>query len=142
MHLTRDVHDGVHVGPNAVLALAYEGYLRRTIRPADLRRFLTWPGMWRLAAQHWRAGLLELASSLSTRRYATLVRRYVPEIDVDDLQPAPAGVRAQALTRRGDLVDDFVLQRSGRILLVRNAPSPAATSSLAIAEHIVTAGGL
>ncbi len=142
VHLTRDVHDGVHVGPNAVLALAYEGYLRRTIRPADLRRILTWPGMWRLAAQHWRAGLLELASSLSTRRYATLVRRYVPAIEVDDLQPAPAGVRAQALTRRGDLVDDFVLQRSGRILLVRNAPSPAATSSLAIAEHIVKAGAL
>ncbi len=142
VHLTRDVHDGVHVGPNAVLALAYEGYLRRTISPADLRRILTWPGMWRLAARHWRAGLLELASSLSTRRYAALVRRYVPEIEVDDLVPASAGVRAQALTRRGDLVDDFVLQRSGRVLLVRNAPSPAATSSLAIAEHIVTAGAL
>jgi L-2-hydroxyglutarate oxidase LhgO len=142
VHLTRDVHDGVHVGPNAVLALAYEGYLRRTISPADLRRILTWPGMWRLAARHWRAGLLELASSLSTRRYAALVRRYVAEIEVDDLVPASAGVRAQALTRRGDLVDDFVLQRSGRVLLVRNAPSPAATSSLAIAEHIVTAAAL
>ena len=140
VHLTRDVHDGVHVGPNAVLAWAYEGSLRRKINPADLRRILPWRGMGRRAAKHGRAGLLEWASSLPPRRYATLVRRYVPEIEVDDLLPAPAGVRAQALTRRGDLVDDFVLARSGRILLVRNAPSPAATSSLAIAEHIVAAG--
>lgn len=142
VHLTRDVHDGVHVGPNAVLALAYEGYLRRTVSPADLRRILAWPGMWWLAARHWQHGLKELASSLSTRRYASLVRRYVPEIEVDDLLPTAAGVRAQALDRRGDLVDDFALQQAGRVLLVRNAPSPAATSSLAIAEHIVTAGAL
>jgi (S)-2-hydroxyglutarate dehydrogenase len=144
VHLTRDVHDGVHVGPNAVLALALEGYRRRDVRLPDLLRMASWPGTWRLARAHWRYGMGELASSLSTRKYLGEVREYLPDLALVDLVPSGSGVRAQAVDRRGQLVDDFALQEAGRIFLVRNAPSPAATSSLAIAEHIVSAisGGL
>jgi (S)-2-hydroxyglutarate dehydrogenase len=139
VHLTRDVSDGVHVGPNAVLALALEGYRRRDVRPSDLLRIASWPGTWRLVAQHWRFGMGELASSLSTRRYLKAVQAYLPALELDDLERSVAGVRAQAVDRQGRLVDDFVLQNSGRIFSVRNAPSPAATSSLAIAEYVVSA---
>jgi L-2-hydroxyglutarate oxidase LhgO len=93
--------------------------------------------MRRLAREHWRNGLAEMAGSLSRRRFATAVRRYLPEVQAGDLTRAPAGVRAQAVRRSGELVDDFVIRTSGRVTVVRNAPSPAATSSLAIAEHIV-----
>ncbi|MCM3925495.1 L-2-hydroxyglutarate oxidase [Frankia sp. AiPs1] len=137
VHLTRDLTGGVHVGPNAVLALALEGYRWRDVNPRDLARVLTWPGMRRLAREHWRNGLAEMAGSLSRRRFATAVRRYLPEVQAGDLTRAPAGVRAQAVRRSGELVDDFVIRTSGRVTVVRNAPSPAATSSLAIAEHIV-----
>jgi L-2-hydroxyglutarate oxidase len=139
VHLTRDVADGVHVGPNAVMALALEGYRRRDIDFGDLRRILAWPGTWRLARRHWRNGIRELRGSLSTRAYLREARKYLPSLTLADLVPATAGVRAQAVDRQGDLVDDFVLTDAGRIFLVRNAPSPGATSSLAIAEHIVTA---
>lgn len=138
VHLTRDVHDGVTAGPNAVLALALEGYRRRDVAVGDLVHLAGWPGTWRLARRHWRAGLKELAGSLSKRRYLGAVRRYLPDVELDDLVPAGAGVRAQAVDRAGRLVDDFLLDRSGPVLLVRNAPSPAATSSLAIAEHVVS----
>ena len=139
VHLTRDVGDGVHVGPNAVLGLALEGYRRRDIKPADVARMAAWPGMWRLAGMHWRYGVGEMASSLSKRRYLAQVRKYLPDLETDDLVASGAGVRAQAVDRHGQMVDDFVLQDAGRIFLVRNAPSPAATSSLAIAQHIVSA---
>lgn len=137
VHLTRGVDDQVHVGPNAVLALAREGYRRRDVSLRDLAEVATWPGAWRLAAAHWRSGLEEAAGSASRRVYAGHVRRYLPQVSVADLVPAPSGVRAQAVDRHGALVDDFALVRSGRVLVVRNAPSPAATSSLAIAEHVV-----
>ncbi len=139
VHLTRGVDDRVHVGPNAVLALAREGYRRRDVNLHDLREIAAWPGAWRLAAAHWRSGVAEIAGSASRRVYATHVRRYLPEVTAADLTPAPAGVRAQAVDRRGRLLDDFALLRRGRVLVVRNAPSPAATSSLAIAEHLVDA---
>ena len=139
IHLTRDVYDEVHVGPNAVLALALEGYRRRDVDLSDLVRLASWPGTWRLAAAHWRHGTSELASSLFKHRYLAAVRRYLPDLEPADLVRATAGVRAQAVDRSGQLVDDFVLQDAGRVFLVRNAPSPAATSSLAIAEHIVSA---
>jgi (S)-2-hydroxyglutarate dehydrogenase len=139
VHLTRDVGDGVHVGPNAVLALALEGYRRRDVRASDLVRMASWPGTWRLAAQHWRYGMGELASSFSTRKYLKAVRQYLPALELIDLERSGAGVRAQAVDRQGRLIDDFVLQDAGRIFLVRNAPSPAATSSLAIGEYIVSA---
>ena len=137
VHLTRDVHDGVHVGPNAVLALALQGYRWSDIKAADVARIASWPGSWRLAGQHWRSGANEIAGSVSKRRYLARVRAYQPDLQLSDLVRSTSGVRAQAIRRDGGLVDDFVLQSDGRVLLVRNAPSPAATASLAIAEHIV-----
>jgi L-2-hydroxyglutarate oxidase LhgO len=137
VHLTRGVDDAVHVGPNAVLALAREGYRRRDIDVADLRDLATWPGTWRLAGAHWRSGLQELAGSASRRVYAGRVRRYLPQVEPRDMTPIPSGVRAQAVDRAGRLIDDFALVQHGRVLVLRNAPSPAATSSLAIAEHLV-----
>jgi L-2-hydroxyglutarate oxidase LhgO len=137
VHLTRRVDGTVDIGPNAVLALAREGYRRRDVRLADLVETLRWPGTRRLLRRHWRAGVRELHQSLSTRAFVAAARTYVPELSVDDVRPAPAGVRAQAVDADGRLVDDFRIGRVGSVLTVRNAPSPAATSSLAIAEHIV-----
>jgi len=137
VHLTRGVDDSVHVGPNAVLALAREGYRRRDVNLADLRDIAAWPGAWRLAGAHWRSGLAEVVGSASRRVYAGRVRRYLPQVEPADMTPIPAGVRAQAVDRNGGLVDDFALLERGRVLVVRNAPSPAATSSLAIAEYLV-----
>jgi L-2-hydroxyglutarate oxidase LhgO len=139
VHLTRDVRDGVHVGPNAVLALALEGYRWRDIDVADLRDVARWPGTARLIRQHWRYGLGEMTDSLVKRRYLAHVRRYLPDMRPGDMVRSTAGVRAQAVRRDGSLVDDFVLHSTDRVMLVRNAPSPAATSSLAIAEHLVSA---
>ncbi|MFC0037516.1 L-2-hydroxyglutarate oxidase [Actinomadura rayongensis] len=137
VHFTRRVDGGVDVGPNAVLALAREGYRRRDVRPADLLETLRWPGFPRLARRHWRTGAEELYGSFSKRAFAARARAFVPEVTAADLVPAPAGVRAQAVDRDGSLVDDFRITERGPVTLVRNAPSPAATSSLAIAEHIV-----
>ncbi|MDP9222522.1 MAG: L-2-hydroxyglutarate oxidase [Actinomycetota bacterium] len=137
VHLTRDVHDRVHVGPNAVLALALEGYRWRDVDVREVLSVAGWPGTWRLARKHWRSGVEEVAASLSKRLYLRRVRAYLPELELDDLAASVAGVRAQAVRRNGDLVDDFAVHSSGRISLVRNAPSPAATSSLAIAEYVV-----
>jgi (S)-2-hydroxyglutarate dehydrogenase len=137
VHLTRGVTDSVHVGPNAVLALAREGYRRRDVSLTDLRDLAAWPGTWRLAGAHWRSGVAEMAGSASRRVYAARVQRYLPQVEPGDMTPIPSGVRAQAVDRAGRLVDDFALRAEGRVLVVRNAPSPAATASLAIAEHIV-----
>lgn len=139
VHLTRDVDEGVHVGPNAVLALALEGYRWRDVRLVDVRDIARWPGTSRLIRQHWRYGLKEMTDSLVKRRYLANVRRYLPDMRPGDMVRSTAGVRAQAVRRDGSLVDDFILQSTDRVMLVRNAPSPAATSSLAIAEHIVSA---
>jgi (S)-2-hydroxyglutarate dehydrogenase len=139
VHLTRHVDDTVTVGPNAVLALALQGYSWRDVSVTDLSRIARWPGMWQLARKHWRAGASEIRGSLSKRRYLSLVRAYLPELQLDDLVKSKSGVRAQAVRRNGGLEDDFVLDPSGQVLLVRNAPSPAATASLAIAEHVVAA---
>jgi (S)-2-hydroxyglutarate dehydrogenase len=138
VHLTRDVGDTVHVGPNAVLALALEGYEWTNVSLHDLAQIARWPGTWQLARQHWRSGVKEISGSLSKRRYLAGVRAYVPELQLQDLVKSKSGVRAQAVRRDGSLEDDFVLQDDGRVLLVRNAPSPAATASLAIAEHVVS----
>jgi L-2-hydroxyglutarate oxidase LhgO len=142
VHLTRDVRDHVHVGPNAVLALALQGYRWRDISVANLAQIAAWPGTWHLARRHWRSGVTEIAGSLSKRRYLARVRAYQPDLQLADLVRSGSGVRAQAVARDGSLVDDFALQAEGRVLLVRNAPSPAATASLAIAEHVVAAAGL
>jgi L-2-hydroxyglutarate oxidase LhgO len=137
VHFTRRVDGGVDVGPNAVLALAREGYRRRTVRPRDVAETLGWRGFRALARSHWRMGAREVRGSLFKRAFAAEARRYVPELTAADLVPARAGVRAQALDRDGSLVDDFRIHELGPIVAVRNAPSPGATSSLAIAEHIV-----
>ena len=136
VHLTRRVDGGVLVGPNAVLALAREGYRWRDLRPRDLAETLAWPGFRRMAARHWRTGVREVVGSLSRRAFCDAARRYVPELQPADLLRARSGVRAQAVARDGSLVDDFRISRQGRVVAIRNAPSPAATSSMAIAEHI------
>ncbi|WP_110180666.1 L-2-hydroxyglutarate oxidase [Nocardioides solisilvae] len=137
VHFTRRVHGGLEVGPNAVLGLAREGYRRRDVDLADLRELAAYPGSWRLAAQHWRTGVKELRGSLSVRAYMAVASRYVPAIGADDVVRAGAGVRAQAVDRDGSLVEDFRIGHADGVTTVRNAPSPAATSSLAIAEHVV-----
>jgi L-2-hydroxyglutarate oxidase LhgO len=138
VHLTRHFDDTVHVGPNAVLALALEGYRWADVSAGDLLAVARWPGTWQLARQHWRSGASEITRSLSKRRYLTSVRAYLPDLELSDMVRGKSGVRAQAVRRDGSLEDDFVLQADGRVLLVRNAPSPAATASLAIAEHVVS----
>jgi L-2-hydroxyglutarate oxidase len=138
VHLTRMIGGGVHAGPNAVLALAREGYTWQAIDGRELAATVAYPGFWRLAARHARTGLTEVARSLSRRRFAESLQKLVPEIVVDDLIPAPAGVRAQAVLRNGSLVDDFLVERQGRTVHVLNAPSPAATSALEIAAHVET----
>ncbi|SET21008.1 L-2-hydroxyglutarate oxidase [Geodermatophilus poikilotrophus] len=137
VHLTPRVDGEVLVGPNAVLALAREGYRWRDVSPAELAAIARFPGFRRFAKQHWRTGLAEMRGSLSKRAYTAAARRYVPELTVEDMVPATAGIRAQALESDGSLVDDFRITRRGAVVAVRNAPSPAATSSLAIAEHLV-----
>lgn len=137
VHLTPRVDGTVDVGPNAVLALATEGYRRRDVRPGELLRTLAWPGTTRLFRRHWRMGVHEYRGSLSKRAFTAAARAYVPELAPADLVAAPAGVRAQAVDRDGSLVDDFRISELGPVTAVRNAPSPAATSSLAIAEYVV-----
>lgn len=137
VHLTRRVDGTVDVGPNAVLAGAREGYRRRDLSARDLVETLGWQGSWTMAGRHWRTGVSEVLGSVSTQRFAEAARRYVPELTKGDLRPGSAGVRAQAVARDGSLVDDFVIEQMGPVVAVRNAPSPAATSSLAIAEEIV-----
>ena len=141
VHFTRRVGGIVDVGPNAVLALAREGYRRRDIQPGDVRETLAWPGFRKMVGQHWRPGLRELRGSLSKRAFIAAARRLVPEVDGRRTWcRRPAGVRAQAVDADGSLVDDFRIGSapgSARVVTVRNAPSPGATSSLAIAEYLV-----
>ncbi|WP_457464628.1 L-2-hydroxyglutarate oxidase [Streptomyces sp. TE5632] len=136
VHLTRGVDGGVHVGPNAVPALAREGYDRRTVRPRELAATLAWPGSRHLARRHWRHGTGELHRSLSRRAFTEAVRRLLPAVREADLTPAPAGVRAQAVLRDGTLADDFLIRETPRAVHVLNAPSPAATASLPIGREI------
>lgn len=138
VHFTRGVYDNVHVGPNAVPALAREGYGWLRISPKDTWQSLTWPGAWPLAKQHWRMGVDEISGSLIKPLYFQKARRFVPELKMSDLSHKHgAGVRAQAWGRDGGLLDDFAVDQVGPVTLLRNAPSPAATSSIAIAEYIV-----
>ncbi|MGK5631500.1 L-2-hydroxyglutarate oxidase [Streptomyces sp. URMC 123] len=136
VHLTRGIDGSVHIGPNAVPALAREGYHWRTVRPRDLGGTLAHPGIWRLARRHWRYGAGELRRSLSRRAFTDAVRRLLPEVEEADLVRAASGVRAQAVRADGTLVDDFAFARSGRVVHVLNAPSPAATASLPIGREV------
>jgi L-2-hydroxyglutarate oxidase len=137
VHLTRSVDGGVHAGPNAVLATAREGYRWRDVVPQELAESLAWPGLWRLGAKNLVPGAREVARSLSRRLFAASLAELVPAVRREDLVPAPAGVRAQALRRDGSMVDDFLVERTARQVHVLNAPSPAATASMEIAKHIV-----
>jgi len=137
VHFTRTIDGGVECGPNAVLAFAREGYRKRDIVPAELLAALTWPGFLRLIPRYGRTGLGEIARSLSKRAFVTALQRLVPDIVAEHLEPAPAGVRAQAIRRDGTVLDDFVFLDGDRVVHVINAPSPAATASLNIARHVV-----
>ncbi len=136
VHFTRMVKGGVECGPNAVLAFAREGYALSTIDWSDLSEALSYPGFWKLAQKHWRAGAAEMWRSFSKRAFVRALQRLCPAIQPEHLHAAPAGVRAQALMPDGALVDDFRFVRAARMLHVLNAPSPAATASLAIGEEI------
>ena len=136
VHFTKRVDGRVDVGPNAVLALAREGYERKSVSFGELKDTLAWPGFRALARKHWKMGVEEMAGSASRKLYLNRARKYVPDVGPDDVVPAPSGVRAQAVDRDGSLVDDFRINHLGAVTAVRNAPSPAATASLAIAEHI------
>ncbi len=137
VHFTRLVHGGVEAGPNAVLALAREGYRKSQIRLGDMFETLGYGGFWRMALKYWRTGMGELARSFSKRAFVAALARLIPEIQVDDLVPGGSGVRAQAIRPSGEMVDDFVIVARPRFLHVCNAPSPAATASLSIAIEIV-----
>ena len=138
VHVTPRVDGEVLIGPNAVLALAREGYTWKNVSPADLAGVARTPAFWRFARQHWRTGIREMYGSLSKKRFVAAARAYVPELSDDDVVPGTAGIRAQALDADGGLVDDFRISIRDRIVVLRNAPSPAATSALAIAEHVVS----
>ena len=135
-HLTRGIDDRVLLGPTSLLVGARDAYRVTMLRRSDLRETLTWPGTWRLARRHWRAGASELGRAVSRRAFVAAARRLVPELRPSDLLPGPAGIRAQALGRDGSLIDDFVVSSTARTLFVRNAPSPAATSCLPLARLI------
>lgn len=138
VHLTPRVSGEADLGPNAVLALAREGYRRRDVSAAELGRLARSGAFWRLARQHWMTGVREMRGSFFRRVYLAEARTYLPWLTMADVTTAPAGVRAQAVDPDGGLVDDFRISRVGPVTSVRNAPSPAATASMAIAEHIVS----
>jgi L-2-hydroxyglutarate oxidase LhgO len=137
VHFTRRITGKVDAGPNAVMALAREGYRHTDINLRDLTSTLTFPGFWRMGRQHWRMGLGEWHRSLSKAAFVRALQGLVPEIQEQDLVPGGSGVRAQALKPDGALVDDFQFVPSGKVLHVLNVPSPAATASLTIARTIV-----
>ncbi|WP_432559522.1 L-2-hydroxyglutarate oxidase [Granulicoccus sp. GXG6511] len=136
VHLTRMIHGGVHAGPNAVLALAREGYRWRDVNPLELAETLRWPGLMKLGQQHWKSGVNEVSRSLWRTKFLASLRKLVPALADDALRPAAAGVRAQALRKDGTLVEDFHFVRGPYQLHVLNAPSPAATAALEIGQRI------
>jgi len=135
-HLTRGPDGAVLLGPTALMAGARDAYPLLRVRGRDLRETLTWPGTRKLIARHWRAGARELLHAVSPRAYVAEARRLVPELRAADFVRGPAGVRGQALGADGALIDDFVINRLGSAVFVRNAPSPAATSALPLARLI------
>jgi 2-hydroxyglutarate dehydrogenase len=136
VHFTRKVDDTVVAGPNAVLSLARESYRRLAFNPRDAFDAVAFQGVWRFALRYGRIAVAEVARDLSKRAFLADMRRYVPAVSGDDLTFGPSGIRAQAMTRGGALVDDFVFAGGDRMLHVLNAPSPGATSSLAIGATI------
>jgi (S)-2-hydroxyglutarate dehydrogenase len=139
VHFTRRINGDIWLGPNAVLAFAREGYRLTDINVGELAEALRYRGFQQLATKFWRTGLEEMYRDVSKRAFLASLQRYMPELLLEDMIPGPSGVRAQALAPDGSLVDDFIVDRQGDTLHVRNAPSPAATSSLAIGELIADA---
>ena len=137
VHLTRQVDGAVLIGPTALIAGARDAYRIAACAAGTSCDTLAWPGTWRMLRRWWRTGVTELSHAALRAALVRAAARYVPELRTEDVEPAFAGVRAQALARDGRLVDDFVFSHTERALHVRNAPSPAATSSLAIARHVV-----
>lgn len=138
VHVTRHIDGHVMLGPTAMAVPSRDGYRLTTLRPRDIAETLAWPGTWRVAATHWRTGAQEIRMAASPRAFVREAARYVPGLTADDLDgTVHAGVRAQAVSRDGTLVDDFVVDRAGTVTIVRNAPSPAATSAFALAREIV-----
>ncbi|MGP8292469.1 L-2-hydroxyglutarate oxidase [Vreelandella zhanjiangensis] len=136
VHLTRMIDGSVTVGPNAVLALKREGYRKQDMSLRDMGQMFTHPGILKVLGRHLKPGLGEMKNSFYKRGYLELVRKYCPQLTIEDLKPYPAGVRAQAVSKAGNLVDDFVFVNTRRTVNVGNAPSPAATSALPIGAHI------
>jgi L-2-hydroxyglutarate oxidase len=136
VHFTKMIDGRVECGPNAVLAFAREGYLKTQIKITELTETLTYPGFLKLISKHWQMGIKEFWRSLSKNAFANALRRLIPDITKDQLEPAPAGIRAQAITAEGTLVDDFAFYETPRMVHVLNAPSPAATASLCIGRQI------
>jgi (S)-2-hydroxyglutarate dehydrogenase len=135
-HLTRGFDDEVLLGPSALMVGARDAYRLRRFRARDLRETLAWPGTRRLMGRYWRVGLVEISHAASRRAFVAQARRFIPELRTRDFVRGPSGIRAQAVARDGSLVDDFVVSKTERTLYVRNAPSPAATSSLPLARLI------
>ncbi len=136
VHFTRGVDGGVHAGPNAVLALQREGYDRWTTSRFELSELARFSGTWALARRYWRTGAGEYARSLSQRAFVRALRKLVPDLQASDLAPAAAGVRAQAVRPDGTLLDDFLITQGPLAVHVLNVPSPAATASLPIGQHV------
>ena len=141
IHLTRHTDGQVLIGPTALIAGARDAYRLRTVRRADLLETVAWPGTWKLLARVWPSALTELHRAASRRAFVRAAARLLPELEPEDVEPSFAGVRAQALGRDGRLLDDFAFSHTARALHVRNAPSPAASASLAIARHICEEAG-
>lgn len=136
VHFTRTVDGEVEAGPNAVLAFSREGYRLLNIHPQDMLETLSFPGFWHLAGKYWRTGLYEYYRSLNKQEFVKALQRLIPSLREEDVVRAGAGVRAQAVTRGGSIVDDFVMERTENALHILNSPSPAATASLAIGQYI------
>ena len=136
VHFTPRMNGDIWLGPNAVLAFARDGYSFSTVNPGDLLESITYPGMIKLGMKYWKIGFGEMYRDVVRSAYVGALQRYIPELQVEDTLPGPAGVRAQAMRSDGNMVDDFVIEGSDGVVHVRNAPSPAATSSLAIGKYI------
>ncbi|QOY38271.1 L-2-hydroxyglutarate oxidase [Anaerobacillus isosaccharinicus] len=136
VHFTRMIDGRIMIGPNAVLGLKREGYKKTDIHLRDITETLMFPGFWRVAGANWQEGLKEVVRSLSKKVLVKELQRFIPDVKKEDIMPAKAGVRAQALNRNGKLIDDFHMIHNQRMVNVLNAPSPAATASIEIGRYI------
>lgn len=136
VHFTRMINGGIEAGPNAVLALAKEGYRKSNVNLGDLQSTLTWPGFIKVVRKYWRTGITEMYRSYSKKAFTHALQRLLPDLRKEDMVPGGSGVRAQACSRNGELIDDFLFLENEWAVNVCNAPSPAATSSLAIGDYV------